>query len=105
MAKSKSSAATTTTAEPKEDNAVVKYYKETRAELRKVTWPTQDEAKNLTLIIVAVAFAMSAFLGTVDYIFQTTVSGIIASDAIYIGLAVILFFAGAAGFYFNNQQE
>ena len=61
--------------------------------------------QNLTLIIVAVAFAMSAFLGTVDYIFQTTVSGIIANDTIAYIAFVILFFAGAAGFYFNNQQE
>jgi preprotein translocase subunit SecE len=104
MAKSKSSVATTTT-EVKEDNPAVKYFKETRAELRKVTWPTTEEAKNLTFIIVMVTIAMAIFLGTSDYVFQTVVGGIIRSELLMIGIAVVLFAAGVAVFHFNNQQE
>lgn len=103
MAKSKSSTPTTTTT--KEDNALVRYFKETRAELRKVTWPTPEEAKNLTLIIVAVTIAMAVFLGLFDYLFQVVVAGVIALDPIWIGLAVVLFLIGAGAFYFNNQQD
>jgi preprotein translocase subunit SecE len=102
VAKSKSSAAAVTT---KEDNAIIKYLKETRAELRKVTWPTWEETKNLTLIIVATTVVMALFLGILDYIFQIVVAGIIRADIIYIILAVVLFLAGAAAFYFNSQQE
>ena len=54
----------------KKENAIVKYIKETRAELRKVSWPTREEAFNLTAIVVAVTTAMAAFLGVVDYLFS-----------------------------------
>lgn len=102
MAKSKSSAAVVT---PKEDNAVVKYFKETRAELRKVVWPTRDETKNLTIIVVSVTVAMAIFLGLLDYVFQIVTAGVIAGEYLWIGLAVILLGAGAAAFYVNSQQE
>ncbi|NJN93118.1 MAG: preprotein translocase subunit SecE [Anaerolineales bacterium] len=102
MAKSKSSAAVAT---PKEDNAVVRYLKETRAELRKVAWPTRDETKNLTIIVVSVTFAMAVFLGLLDYIFQIVTAGVIAGDYLWIGVAVVLLAAGAAAFYVNSQQE
>jgi len=101
MAKSKSSAATTTT---RDANPVVRYFNETRAELRKVTWPTQEETKNLTLIIVAVTVAMAIFLGTLDYVFQIVVAGVISGDLLRIGAAVVLFLGGAAAFYFNGQE-
>lgn len=51
-------------------NAIVKYLKETRAELRKVTWPSREEAINLTAIVVVVTVAMAIFLGVVDYLFS-----------------------------------
>lgn len=102
MAKSKTSVAAVT---PKEDNAVVKYFKETRAELRKVTWPTRDETKNLTIIIVSVTVAMSLFLGLLDYIFQQVAAGVIAGQILWVSVAVVLFVAGAAAFYFNSQIE
>lgn len=54
----------------KKENAIVKYLKETRAELRKVSWPSREEAINLTAIVVAVTTAMAAFLGVVDYLFS-----------------------------------
>ncbi len=57
----------------KPDNALVRYFKETRAEIRKVSWPTREEAVNLTLIVLGVTVAMAVFLGTVDYIFATLI--------------------------------
>lgn len=51
------------------DNALVRYFRETRAELRKVVWPSRQEATRLSLIVVSVLIAMSAFLGAVDYLF------------------------------------
>ncbi len=53
----------------KKDNFIVKYFKETRAELKKVTWPTRQEALNLTFIVVAFTISMAALLGIIDYIF------------------------------------
>jgi len=51
------------------ENAIVRYFKETRAELRKVTWPTRQEALNLTLIVVGFTISMAALLGIIDRIF------------------------------------
>jgi len=51
------------------NNRLVRYFKETRAELRKVTWPTRQEATNLTLIVLAVTFVMAVILGAVDFVF------------------------------------
>ena len=56
-------------ASAKKDNFIVRYFKETRAELRKVTWPTRQEALNLTLIVVGFTIFMAALLGIIDYIF------------------------------------
>lgn len=102
MAKSKTGAAAVTT---REENVIVRYLKDTRAELRRVTWPTREEAKNLTLIIVTVTVVMAVFLGLLDYVFQIVAAGIIIGDWIRIIIAVILFLGGAAAFYFNGQRD
>ena len=102
MAKSKSSVATTTA---RDENAIVRYLKETRAELRKVTWPTRQEARTLTTIIVIVTVAMAIFLGALDYIFQIISTGVITGDFVRIVVATVLLIGGAAAFYFNGQQE
>lgn len=53
----------------KKENVVIKYLKETRAELKKVNWPSRQEATNLTLIVIAVTTFMALLLGLIDYIF------------------------------------
>ncbi len=52
----------------KKENRIVKYLKETRAELRKVNWPTREEAIRLTGIVLATTVAFALFLGLVDYL-------------------------------------
>jgi preprotein translocase subunit SecE len=49
---------------------VVRYLRETRAELKKVTWPTQKEALNLTYIVLGVTIAFALFLGVLDWLFS-----------------------------------
>jgi preprotein translocase subunit SecE len=49
---------------------IIRYLRETRAELRKVTWPTQKEALNLTYIVLGVTFAFAVVLGVLDWIFS-----------------------------------
>ncbi len=57
----------------KEPNAVVRYYRETVGELRKVVWPTREEALRLTYIVLIVITTMAAILGLADYIFAQLV--------------------------------
>ena len=54
----------------KEPNAIVRYYRETVGELKKVVWPTRQEALNLTGIVLIVIVTMAAALGLFDYLFS-----------------------------------
>jgi preprotein translocase subunit SecE len=66
-----------TKAVARRENFIVRYFKETRAELRKVNWPTRRQAINLTLIVLAVTAFMAALLGVIDYLFSQLFSLII----------------------------
>ncbi len=65
-------------ASKKKSNPVIRYLRETRAELKKVTWPTRQEATKLTIIVLIVVAFMSALLGTLDYIFSRVMGYIIS---------------------------
>ncbi len=43
------------------------------AELRKVTWPSFQETRYLTIVVAIVAVAMGLFLGAVDLVFGWTI--------------------------------
>jgi len=47
-------------------NPVMRYLRETRAELAKVTWPTRQEWLRLSGIVLVVTVAMSFILGVID---------------------------------------
>lgn len=44
----------------------VKFLKEVRAELKKVTWPTRRELIGSTIVTVVVTVIISVFIGFVD---------------------------------------
>ncbi len=54
----------------KQSNFVSRYFRETIGELRKVTWPTRQEATGLTIVVLIVITLMSAFLGVLDFIYS-----------------------------------
>ena len=54
----------------KKTNAIQKFYRETIAELRKVSWPTRTEAFSLTKVVILVIFSVGIFLGLVDFLFS-----------------------------------
>jgi preprotein translocase subunit SecE len=56
--------------ERRQPNAIVRYFRETSGELKKVNWPTRREAINLTAIVLAVTFGMSIIMGFLDLIFS-----------------------------------
>lgn len=55
--------------EVKEPNAIQRYFRETIGELRKVTWPTRQEATYLTTVVIIVVAALSTFLAIFDLLF------------------------------------
>jgi preprotein translocase subunit SecE len=43
---------------------------DTRTELKKVVWPTREQTRNLTVLVIAVSLAVAAFIGAVDLVLQ-----------------------------------
>ena len=42
------------------------YFREVIGELRKVIWPTRDETRRLTIMVIIISVAVGAFLGAID---------------------------------------
>ena len=61
-----------------EKNRISKFYGETVGELKKVNWPTRQEATNLTTIVLIVIAAMAIFLGFLDIAFSRLFSLLIS---------------------------
>ena len=64
-------AKSTANAKKKKDNAIVRYFRETWFELKKVSWPTRQEATNSTIVVIVVAIFMSVVLSLMDWVFST----------------------------------
>ena len=52
------------------ENRVQRFVRETRSELKKVTWPTRVQTRNLTAVVIAVSAAVGAGVGLVDLVFK-----------------------------------
>jgi len=63
----------------KNENALVRYVKDTRAELAKVTWPTREEGIRLTLVVLAVTAVSSIVLFAVDSLFSYLITLLVSS--------------------------
>lgn len=45
------------------------FLKETTDELKKVTWPKQDEIIRLTFVVVTISIIVGLFIGALDFVF------------------------------------
>jgi preprotein translocase subunit SecE len=50
----------------KRENKLQRFIRETTGELRRVSWPSWQEARNLTIIVIIVLVIMAVFLDLVD---------------------------------------
>jgi preprotein translocase subunit SecE len=55
------------------DNRLVRYFRETWFELKKVSWPSRREGMNLTLMVLVVTAALSVTLALIDFGFEKLV--------------------------------
>jgi preprotein translocase subunit SecE len=60
---------------------IQKYWKETLAELRKMTWPTKDELLGSTIVTVVVSVIVAIFIGIVDRILLFVITRIFDTGA------------------------
>ena len=61
----------------RQPNVIVRTLRETVGELRKVSWPTRPEATQLTIVVLVVLAVMSAFLGSMDFLFSRLIGWVI----------------------------
>lgn len=53
------------------DNPIVRTFRELRAEMKKVIWPTREETARLTTVVIIVSALISLILASADFIFTT----------------------------------
>ena len=58
---------------------VRQWARDSRNELRKVTWPTPEQTRNLTIVVIVVCVVMGAFLGLIDALLSTLIRLIIGA--------------------------
>ena len=87
------------------DNAITRYFRETWAELKKVRWPTRQEAQNLTLIVLAVTVGMAAILGLMDFFFAWEFKGLIDSNTVNLVIAGVGLLAGIVALIFGMREQ
>ena len=47
---------------------VINFFKETKQELNKVTWPTREELWQATVVVIFTTGVLAAFIGAVDFV-------------------------------------
>jgi preprotein translocase subunit SecE len=55
---------------PKNPNALIRYFQDTGNELRKVSWPTREQAIRLTVVVLGSTIVAAIFFGLLDFFFQ-----------------------------------
>ena len=55
----------------KQEGGLQRWLRESRGELRKVTWPTREEALRLTYVVMGLSVVMGLILGGVDFILSS----------------------------------
>lgn len=48
---------------------IINYFKEAKSELKKVSWPSREQTRNHTLLVIGISLGIAAFLGLLDYLF------------------------------------
>ena len=56
---------------------LINYLKETKEELKHVSWPTQKQIMNFTILVIVISIFVAAFLGFFDAIFTRLLEYII----------------------------
>ena len=55
---------------------IVNFFNDVVKEMKKVTWPTTDELKESTIIVIVVCLVIAAFTYVIDMAIQTIFKGI-----------------------------
>ena len=51
-----------------------RYFDEVWSELRKVSWPTREQVRNLTVLVFTISFVIGLYITLLDSVFQGLLS-------------------------------
>ena len=51
-----------------------RYFDEVWSELRKVSWPTREHVRNLTVLVFAISLVIGIYITVLDTIFQNVIA-------------------------------
>ncbi|WP_445665537.1 preprotein translocase subunit SecE [Fodinibius sp. AD559] len=57
-------------------NKIKEYLEDVRKEMKKVSWPDQDELVDYTIVVVVFTIILSAFIFAVDQVYSTILEAI-----------------------------
>jgi preprotein translocase subunit SecE len=57
-------------------DGIIRFFQEVKAEMKSVTWPTKDDLREGTLVVITMSAIVALFLSAVDFIFGLAVKGV-----------------------------
>ena len=54
-----------------EKNSIAKFFREIKAEVKRITWPSKDDTKKALIAVGVVALIYIVLVGGLDYIFSS----------------------------------
>ena len=54
-------------------NRLRRFLDEAWSELKKVSWPTREQVRNLTVLVFVVSFAVGVYITVLDFVFTQVV--------------------------------
>ncbi|MCA9365738.1 preprotein translocase subunit SecE [Candidatus Kaiserbacteria bacterium] len=58
-------------------DALGKYLRDTMAELKQVSWPTQNQAIFYTILVISISLLVAVYVGLFDFMFTTFIDYVI----------------------------
>ena len=58
-------------------NRVTKFLSEVKSELKKVNWPSRDELKGSTMVVIVLTFLLAFYIGVVDFLLSKIITFLI----------------------------
>jgi preprotein translocase subunit SecE len=57
-------------------DGTIRFFKEVKAEMKSVTWPTKDDLKEGTIVVISMSAIVALFLSAVDFLFGLAVKSV-----------------------------
>jgi len=57
-------------------NKIKEFFEDVRKEMKKVSWPSQTELKDNTIVVIVFSLILSAFIFGIDQIYSTVLEAI-----------------------------